>query len=142
MLEFLLELWSKTLLENNPLEGPIPYVGTVFFKGGGSKIFSTFIVIWLSDLIFRAIYDEFINEGLIKPLSVPVEGLKSKDVKDFITSSGGMSTLVKHFFKKSGVQVDFNHSVNKIEVTNDKKLVFGLQVIFIFFYRERRVVVV
>ena len=71
----------------------------------------------------RSIYDDLINENVIKPRTTHIDGqipTQYKDVKDFVTTNLGMSSLVKYFFNKSGTEVNFNHSVSKINITKDK----------------------
>ena len=67
------------------------------------------------------IHQELIESHIMKPLKSHVEGLKSKDgVTDYVTCQAGMSSIVKHFFKKSGIDVNFNHHINHISIKDDK----------------------
>ena len=73
------------------------------------------------EISHKSIYDELLGKKLIKPLSSKIEGMKSKDVKDFVTTKAGMSSLVKYFFEKSGIKPQFNQHVNEISLTEDQK---------------------
>merc|ERR1711997_367993 len=75
------------------------------------------------EITHKSIYDQLIQENVIKPRTTHIDGqipTQYNDVKDFVTTNLGMSSLVKYFFCKSGTEVNFNHHVTKINITKDK----------------------
>ena len=83
----------------------------------------------------KEIHQDLIDSNVIKPLDARVEGLKSKDgTTDYVTSVAGMSSIVKHFFKKSGMAVNFSHHINHISITSDNKIQVSTQVFSDLFY--------
>lgn len=68
----------------------------------------------------KTIYEELMNENLIKPLDVHIEGLKKKDdIKDYVTCQAGMSSVVKHFLGKSKAEIKFSTEIKDIHLKND-----------------------
>jgi len=70
----------------------------------------------------KDIYDELISAELLKDLNPQeIAGFRHGDdgSKHYVTPQG-MSSLVKHFFKRSGVSVDFGKSVTDISLAEKK----------------------
>ena len=63
----------------------------------------------------------------MKPLASKIEGLKSSEVTDYVVPNG-MSSLVKHFFKKSGVSPIFQKNVNNIKIVDGDKIAVSTSV--------------
>ena len=78
-------------------------------------------------IFFREIYEDLLLNGVMKPLASKIEGLKSSDVTDYVAPNG-MSSLVKHFFKKSGVSPTFQKNVNNIKIVDNDKIVVSTSV--------------
>jgi len=70
---------------------------------------------------FRKFYDELKSKGLIAELSIDIEGRKPSEpgTVDFVMPKGS-SSIVKHFFHKSGLEVQFNHFVENIKLSDNK----------------------
>ena len=79
----------------------------------------------------RDIYAELTSNGLLQELQGDIENSEFhyNDEHHYVATQGSAS-IVKHFFNKSGTQVDFNHHVNNISVTSEKMLQVSTQVIF------------
>ena len=76
---------------------------------------------------FREIYEDLLQNGVMKPLASKIEGLKSSEVTDYVVPNG-MSSLVKHFFKKSGVSPIFQKNVNNIKIVDNDKIAVSTSV--------------
>ena len=50
-----------------------------------------------------------------------------------LVATNGSASIVKHFFNKSGTQVEFNQHINNINITKDNLLKVSTQVMYIFF---------
>ena len=76
---------------------------------------------------FREIYEDLLQNGVMKPLASKIEGLKTSEVTDYVVPNG-MSSLVKHFFKKSGVSPIFQKNVNNIKIVDNDKIAVSTSV--------------
>jgi len=67
-------------------------------------------------------YEELKQNGILDPLKLPIEGMKpsAEGTIDYVCPSG-TSSIVKHFFKKSGIDVSFLQRVSKIEKCDTKQ---------------------
>ena len=81
----------------------------------------------LKNINFREIYEDLLLNGVMKPLESKIEGLKSSEVTDYVVPNG-MSSLVKHFFKKSGVSPIFQKNVNNIKIVDNDKIAVSTSV--------------
>jgi hypothetical protein len=74
-----------------------------------------------AELYFRKFYDELKNKGLLSPLTSDIEGSKASDsgTIDYVMPNGS-SSIVKHFFEKSGLKIQFDHLVETIVLENNK----------------------
>ncbi len=70
---------------------------------------------------FRKFYDELKSKGLIAELSSDIEGRKPSEpgTIDFVMPKGS-SSIVKHFFQQSGLEVQFDHFVENIKLADNK----------------------
>ena len=48
-----------------------------------------------------------------------------------LVATNGSASIVKHFFNKSGTQVEFNQHINNINITKDNLLKVSTQVTYI-----------
>ena len=61
------------------------------------------------------------NKGLLSPLTSDIEGRKASDsgTIDYVMPKGS-SSIVKHFFEKSGLEIQFDHLVETIALEDNK----------------------
>lgn len=65
-------------------------------------------------------YEELKSNELITPLKLPIEGQKpNQHTTDYVCPSGS-SSLVKHFFNKASVQVQYDKRVTKIDTSEQQ----------------------
>ncbi|XP_001363196.2 renalase isoform X1 [Monodelphis domestica] len=68
----------------------------------------------------ESFYEELLAQGVLKPLTSPIEGLVVKEEDRHFVAPQGISSIVRHYFKKSGVEVSFGHCVTEIYLKDDK----------------------
>ncbi|XP_072485072.1 renalase isoform X8 [Notamacropus eugenii] len=68
----------------------------------------------------RSFYDELLTQGVLKPLTSPIEGMVVKEGDCNFVAPQGMSSIVKHYLKESGVEVSYGHCVTEIYLKEDK----------------------
>ncbi len=103
-------------LEALPCSGTVVDCKKPGFKGLESEYY-------FYDLLdnFRNFYDELKNKGLLVPLSSDIEGRRSSEAGtvDYVMPEGS-SSIVKHFFQKSGIKIQFDHFVENIQLQDNK----------------------
>ena len=62
------------------------------------------------------------------PMTSHIEGSKSKYSGTDYCVTNGMSSMVKHFLKKSGATTKFQNSVNNIKITSENMIEVSTQV--------------
>ena len=69
----------------------------------------------------RKFYDELRSKGLIAELSSDIEGRKPSEpgTVEYVMPHGS-SSIVKHFFHQSGLEIQFNHFVENIKLADNK----------------------
>jgi hypothetical protein len=89
-------------------------------KPGFKELLSKYHFYYLLDN-FRKFYDELKNKGLLVPLSSDIEGRRSSEAGtvDYVMPEGS-SSIVKHFFQKSGIKIQFDHFVENIQLLDNK----------------------
>ncbi|XP_006880380.1 PREDICTED: renalase [Elephantulus edwardii] len=68
----------------------------------------------------QSFYDELLAQGILKPLTSPIEGMVIKDGDSNFVAPRGVSSIIKHYLKESGAEVCFRHCVTGITLRNDK----------------------
>ena len=73
--------------------------------------------------VHSKIYSDLKSENLIQESNDQIENIDFHlNGETHYVASEGTSSIVKHFFKKSGVQVEFNSHVKDMKITGDKKI--------------------
>jgi predicted NAD/FAD-dependent oxidoreductase len=69
----------------------------------------------------RKFYEELKGKDLLIPLSTQIDGRKSAEpgTVDFVMPAGS-SSVVKHYFRKSGVQVQFDQHVESVTLDDNR----------------------
>ncbi|XP_044515165.1 renalase [Gracilinanus agilis] len=70
--------------------------------------------------LHASFYEELLAQGVLKPLTSPIEGLMAKEEDSHFMAPQGISSVVRHYFEKSGVEVSFGHYVTEIYLKDDK----------------------
>ncbi|XP_064001055.1 renalase isoform X2 [Pogoniulus pusillus] len=65
-------------------------------------------------------YEELLSEGILQPLSAPVEGMVVKEGSCNYMAPQGMSSVVKYYLKQSGADVFYEHHVTSISLQDGK----------------------
>ncbi|KAM9067738.1 renalase isoform X2 [Sarcophilus harrisii] len=68
----------------------------------------------------HSFYEELLTSGVLKPLAACIDGLVGKEGDRNFVAPHGISTVVKHFLKESGVEVSYGHRVTEIYLKDDK----------------------
>ncbi|XP_043836890.1 renalase isoform X1 [Dromiciops gliroides] len=68
----------------------------------------------------QSFYDELLTQGILKPLTSPVEGMMVKEGDLNFVAPQGISSIVKHYLKESGVEVSYGHRLTEIYLKDDK----------------------
>ncbi|XP_068025296.1 renalase isoform X1 [Melanerpes formicivorus] len=61
-------------------------------------------------------YEELLAEGILQPLTAPIEGMVVKEGSCNYMAPQGMSSLVKYYLKQSGAEVFYEHDVTAISL--------------------------
>ena len=74
--------------------------------------------------IFRKFYDELRSKNLLALPNSEIDGRREAEpgTLDFVMPNGS-SSIVKHFFSKSGVEAQFDHFVESVKLEGSKWLV-------------------
>ncbi|XP_078659916.1 renalase-like isoform X2 [Branchiostoma floridae x Branchiostoma belcheri] len=59
-------------------------------------------------------YEALLTTGVLRPLSVPVEGDRSDPATRHYVAPSGISSVVKHFLQQADAEVHFGHQVSEI----------------------------
>ncbi|KAM4851984.1 renalase isoform 2-T2 [Thomomys bottae] len=65
-------------------------------------------------------YDELLTVGILTPLAVPIEGMSVNEGDCNFVAPQGVSSITKHYLKKSGAEVHFRRCVTQINLRNNK----------------------
>nr|XP_048294810.1 renalase isoform X1 [Myodes glareolus] len=65
-------------------------------------------------------YEELLAHGILEPLTSPIEGMKVQEGDCNFVAPQGISSIVKHYLKKSGAEIFFKHCVTQINLRNNK----------------------
>nr|XP_048294811.1 renalase isoform X2 [Myodes glareolus] len=68
----------------------------------------------------RRFYEELLAHGILEPLTSPIEGMKVQEGDCNFVAPQGISSIVKHYLKKSGAEIFFKHCVTQINLRNNK----------------------
>ncbi|XP_020830614.1 renalase [Phascolarctos cinereus] len=68
----------------------------------------------------QSFYDELLTQGVLKPLTSLIEGMVVKEGDCNFVAPQGISSIVKHYLKESGVEVSYGHRVTEIYLKDDK----------------------
>ncbi|XP_051838613.1 renalase [Antechinus flavipes] len=68
----------------------------------------------------HSFYEELLTNGVLKPLTSCIDGLVVKEGDRNFVAPQGISTIVKHFLKESGVEVSYGHRVTEIYLKDGK----------------------
>ncbi|XP_062833552.1 renalase isoform X2 [Anolis carolinensis] len=74
----------------------------------------------LGDPKHRSFYEDLLTHGILKPLTALVEGMvMKKGTENFVTPQG-ISSIVKHYLKKSGADIFYDHQVTQLYLRDGK----------------------
>ncbi|XP_023321238.1 renalase-like [Eurytemora carolleeae] len=75
-----------------------------------------------SQVLHKDMYNQLLSAGVLTQLdSQGIEGFRSEDPRVLhYTAPNGMSTIVKHFFQRSGAQVHFNQRIVELSKSGNK----------------------
>ncbi|XP_020656951.3 renalase isoform X1 [Pogona vitticeps] len=65
-------------------------------------------------------YEDLLSHGVLKPLTVPVDGMMMKEGAENFVTPQGISSIVKHYLKESGADIFYDHHVTQIYLKNGK----------------------
>ncbi|XP_042545277.1 renalase isoform X3 [Dipodomys spectabilis] len=65
-------------------------------------------------------YDELLALGILAPLAAPIEGMRVNEGDCNFVAPQGISSIIKHYLKKSGAEVYFRQCVTRINLCNNK----------------------
>ncbi|XP_078499010.1 renalase isoform X2 [Lissotriton helveticus] len=68
----------------------------------------------------KSFYDEMLTQGILKPLTAPVEGMVMKKGSENFVTPKGISSIVKHYLQQSGAAVFYEHHVTQINLREGK----------------------
>lgn len=68
----------------------------------------------------REFYEELLAHGILEPLTSPIEGMKVQEGDSNFVAPQGISSIVKHYLKKSGAEIFFKQCVTQINLRNNK----------------------
>ncbi|XP_059518727.1 renalase isoform X3 [Myotis daubentonii] len=68
----------------------------------------------------QSFYDELLANGILKPLTSPIEGTVMKAGDCNFVAPQGVSSIIKHYLKESGAAICFRQCVTQINLRNDK----------------------
>jgi len=75
-----------------------------------------------SQQVHQDIYEELISSGILQSIDPKeINGFRRGEIEmNHYVAPNGMSSLVKHFFNRSGVSIDFNHRLVDLSLKEDK----------------------
>ncbi|KAK7805871.1 hypothetical protein U0070_009646 [Myodes glareolus] len=65
-------------------------------------------------------YEELLAHGILEPLTSPIEVMKVQEGDCNFVAPQGISSIVKHYLKKSGAEIFFKQCVTQINLRNNK----------------------
>uniref|UniRef100_A0A670HN55 Amine oxidase domain-containing protein n=1 Tax=Podarcis muralis TaxID=64176 RepID=A0A670HN55_PODMU len=54
----------------------------------------------------QGFYEDLLTHGVLRPLTAPIEGMQMKEGAENFVTPEGISSIVKHYLKESGIDLE------------------------------------